>query len=32
MAIQKQLRDVLALIAELTQNNVNKDVRHTNDE
>jgi hypothetical protein len=29
MAIRKQLRDVLALIAELTQNNVNEDVRHT---
>jgi polysaccharide deacetylase 2 family uncharacterized protein YibQ len=29
MAIRKQLRDVLALTAELTHNNVNEDVRHT---
>jgi hypothetical protein len=29
MAIQKQLHDILALIAELTQNNMNIDVRHT---
>ncbi|MGH9979481.1 MAG: hypothetical protein ACRD8Z_27130 [Nitrososphaeraceae archaeon] len=29
MAIPKQLHDVLALIAELTHNNVNADVRHT---
>jgi Mn-dependent DtxR family transcriptional regulator len=29
MAIRKQLRDILALIAELTHNNINEDVRHT---
>jgi predicted transcriptional regulator len=29
MAIRKQLHDVLALIAVLTHNNVNEDVRHT---
>jgi hypothetical protein len=29
MAIRKQLRDILALIAELRHNNVNEDVRHT---
>jgi Mn-dependent DtxR family transcriptional regulator len=29
MAIEKQLRDVLALIADLTKNDVNEDVRHT---
>ena len=29
MTIRKQLYDVLALTAELTHNNVNKDVRHT---
>jgi predicted transcriptional regulator len=29
MTIRKQLHDVLALTAELTHNNVNKDVRHT---
>lgn len=29
MAIRKQLHDILALVAELTHNNVNEDVRHT---
>ena len=29
MAIRKQLHDVLAITAELTNNNVNEDVRHT---
>ena len=29
MAIRKQLHDVLALVAELTHNNENEDVRHT---
>jgi Mn-dependent DtxR family transcriptional regulator len=29
MEIRKQLRDILALIAELAHNNVNEDVRHT---
>lgn len=29
MAIRKQLHDILVLIAELTHNNVNEDVRHT---
>jgi hypothetical protein len=29
VAIRKQLGDILALIAELTQNNINEDVRHT---
>jgi hypothetical protein len=29
MAIEKQLRNVLALIADLTLNNVNVDVHHT---
>jgi predicted transcriptional regulator len=29
MSLRKELRDVLALIAEITQNNVNEDVRHT---
>ena len=29
MAIRKQLQDVLTLIAELTHNNLNEDLRHT---
>lgn len=29
MVIQKQLRDILSLIAELAHNNINEDVRHT---
>ena len=29
MVIQKPLRDILALIAELTHGNINEDVRHT---
>ena len=29
MVIQKPLRDILALIAELTHDNINEDVRHT---
>ena len=29
MVIQKSLRDILALIAELTHDNINVDVRHT---
>ena len=29
MVIQKQLRDILSLIAELAHNNINADVRHT---
>jgi DNA-binding IclR family transcriptional regulator len=29
MAILKQLHDILALVAELTHNNVNEDVSHT---
>lgn len=29
MVIQKPLRDILALIAELTHFNINEDVRHT---
>lgn len=29
MVIQKPLRDILALIAELTHNDINEDVRHT---
>ena len=29
MVIQKPLRDILALIAELAHDNVNEDVRHT---
>ena len=29
MPLRKQLHDVLALTAELTNNNVNEDVRHT---
>jgi Mn-dependent DtxR family transcriptional regulator len=29
MSLRKELHDVLALIAEITHNNVNEDVRHT---
>ena len=29
MAIRKRLHDILALVAELTHNNVNENVRHT---
>ena len=29
MVIQKPLRDILVLIAELTHDNINEDVRHT---
>jgi hypothetical protein len=29
MTLRKELHDVLALIAEITHNNVNEDVRHT---